>query len=487
MTLLERLGGRAEITRGIVAEFRRLSRHPHASWHEAATARDVAERLLELGVRPVLDEAGNTMAEVPPSPGREGAPLLLVQGHLDMVCAVSPGSGFDPLTDPVCIRDMDALLRSDGRSSLGADNMLGNAAVLWLLSGRKIAHGPLRLIFTVAEELGLEGAKRVNPGWLSGGAYLLNTDGFHLGRAIVGAAGGRRETYTRPLNPVPAPAGTAWRISLTGGAGGHSGYDIHLGRINAVKALGELLALLRERTGCALAAWEAGTAHNAIPAQGSLLVVCPPETEGVLRPTAEAWFARCRAAHAQTDHNLDLTIAPAPRPGRVWTAECRDGALALVNGLWNGVAAMHPEFSGVVGDSANVGKIGLEEGQLQVCAFLRCRDAEREAALAARQEAAARAAGFAWSVSGYPAWPGAPDNPLALLLERVYREQTGRTLEISAVHVGLEPSIFQSKAPGLVMVSTGPEILDAHSVDERAPLHALPDYALLLAGFWEAL
>ena len=105
----------------------------------------------------------------------------------------------------------------------------------------------------------------------------------------------------------------------------------------------------------------------------------------------------------------------------------------------------------------------------------------------ARQEAAARAAGFAWSVSGYPAWPGAPDNPLALLLERVYREQTGRTLEISAVHVGLEPSIFQSKAPGLVMVSTGPEILDAHSVDERAPLHALPDYALLLAGFWEAL
>ena len=158
MTLLERLGGRAEITRGIVAEFRRLSRHPHASWHEAATARDVAERLLELGVRPVLDEAGNMMAEVPPSPGREGAPLLLVQGHLDMVCAVSPGSGFDPLTDPVCIRDMDALLRSDGRSSLGADNMLGNAAVLWLLSGRKIAHGPLRLIFTVAEELGLEGA-----------------------------------------------------------------------------------------------------------------------------------------------------------------------------------------------------------------------------------------------------------------------------------------------------------------------------------------
>ena len=70
-----------------------------------------------------------------------------------------------------------------------------------LASGR-----PTYGVMPLAEELGLEGAKRVNPGWLSGGAYLLNTDGFHLGRAIVGAAGGRRETYTRPLNPVPAPA-----------------------------------------------------------------------------------------------------------------------------------------------------------------------------------------------------------------------------------------------------------------------------------------
>ena len=68
-----------------------------------------------------------------------------------------------------------------------------------------------------------------------------------------------------------------------------------------------------------------------------------------------------------------------------------------------------------------------------------------------------------------------------------WREQTGRTLELSAVHVGLEPSVFRAKAPGLVMASAGPDILDAHSVDERAPLDGLPDYALLLAGAMEAL
>ena len=76
---------------------------------------------------------------------------------------------------------------------------------------------------------------------------------------------------------------------------------------------------------------------------------------------------------------------------------------------------------------------------------------------------------------------------LAAVLGRVWREQTGRTLELSAVHVGLEPSVFRAKAPGLVMASAGPDILDAHSVDERAPLDGLPDYALLLAGAMEAL
>ena len=112
---------------------------------------------------------------------------------------------------------------------------------------------------------------------------------------------------------------------------------------------------------------------------------------------------------------------------------------------------------------------------------------EGEAERAGRHMALGAAHGFSLSVTGYPGWPGDRANPLAAVLGRVWREQTGRTLELSAVHVGLEPSVFRAKAPGLVMASAGPDILDAHSVDERAPLDGLPDYALLLAGAMEAL
>ena len=99
----------------------------------------------------------------------------------------------------------------------------------------------------------------------------------------------------------------------------------------------------------------------------------------------------------------------------------------------------------------------------------------------------AEASGFAAAATGYPAWQGRPDNPLALLMDRVFRREAGRGMEISAVHVGLEPSFFQAKAPEVVMAVSGPDILDAHSPDERAPLSSLPVYAALLAGTLEEI
>ena len=158
MTLLERLGGRETVTRGIVDTFRAISRPPHPSGQEGAAADAVAALLSGLGLGTERDGAGNLLCRVPAAPGREGAPELVLQGHLDMVCAAAPGSGWNPQTDPVTVVEADGFLRSDGRSSLGADNNLGNAAVLWLLASGKLRHGPLRLLFTTAEEVGLEGA-----------------------------------------------------------------------------------------------------------------------------------------------------------------------------------------------------------------------------------------------------------------------------------------------------------------------------------------
>lgn len=479
MTAVEKLGGTKEITEGILQVFREISRHPHASWHEKETEKDLAGLLAGMGLSPVEDEAGNLMADVPPTPGLEDRPLLILQGHMDMVCAVRPGSGFDPLADAPVLQVSDGFLHTDGRSSLGADNDLGNATVLWLLR-KGIPHGPLRLLFTVAEEVGLAGAAKVSPTWLQGAWGLLNTDGFHYGRAIAGSAGGRRETYRRALTVQPCPSDwQAVALEISGGAGGHSGDDIHRGRLNAIRGLARFL---RDQ-GCALADFSGGTSHNAIPNRARAVVVARPHEVSPLLREWKDFAARTGESHGESDPQLQFTAVPLPLPAEMWTEETARDVTAFAADLFNGVYAMHPRFPAVPCASSNLGKVEGDGAAITMKVFLRCARQEEEDLLSARHDETAKAHGFVLAeLSRYPGWPGREDDPLVRAVCESFRQVEGREMEVSAVHVGLEPSVLGAKNPDMHMVSTGPDILDAHSVDERARLDTLPRYAALLAG-----
>ncbi|MBM6938027.1 M20/M25/M40 family metallo-hydrolase [Pseudoflavonifractor phocaeensis] len=478
MDAVEALGGAQQITEEILEIFRQISRCPRPSGHEEAAGKALEAFLEALGIGPAeRDGAGNLLVSVPPTPGREDRPLLVLQGHMDMVCAVRPGSGFDRLTDAPVIRVRDGFVRTDGRSSLGADNHLGNAAVLWLLQ-KGVPHGPLRLLFTTAEEVGLVGAAQVPPRWLEGAWGLLNTDGFHYGRAIAGSAGGRRESYRRTMEETDCPAGTALAVEISGGTGGHSGDDIHRGRINAIQALA---GFLRD-AGCAVAEFSGGTAHNAIPGRAEAVVVLPDGRADWFRRRWADFAAAAGEAHRETDPHLRFPLRAVPLPRKVWTADCARDALDFLATLFNGVCAMHPRFPAVPGASANLGKVEREGKTLGVMAFLRCADQREEDRLAAAHDENARRHGFTLSaLSRYPGWPGSPEDPLVGRVCAAFRRVEGREMEVSAVHVGLEPSVLGAKNPAMHLVSTGPDILDAHSVDERARLDTLPRYAALLA------
>lgn len=443
---------------GILEEFKCLSKVPHGSWNEEAESAYLVERLKAMGLSPVADKVHNVMADVPAAPGHENAPLVILQGHMDMVCAVKPNSGFDPERDAVTIIVEDGLLKTDGRSSLGADNNLGNAVVLWLLN-QNFHHGPLRLLFTVAEEVGLQGAGAIDPAWLRGAKYLLNTDGFHLGRMVVSSAGGRRETFRRALDTTPAVGRYAYEISFSGYPGGHSGDDIDKGRPNPIKLLVERLRGLS--IPYELAELSGGTGHNVIPTWAKAVIVTREPVEGL--------------------------TALSEVPMRVWTDVCKESTLSLLDGLYNGVYAWHKDFPGIVSASANLGAVAVREGQIEVSAFIRCTESADEKTLTDRHLALAGETGFATEANGYPSWRGDRSNELALLMSDLYRARTDKEMEITAVHVGLEPSFFQEKAPDLIMVSTGPDIIDAHSVDERAPLASIPPYAQLLADTLKAI
>ncbi len=181
------------------------------------------------------DAAGNLVVGVPATAGREHAPTVVLQGHLDIVCERDPGSPFDPREGRIRVVRDGEWLRADG-TTLGADNGVAIAAMLALVED-DAPHGPLELLMTVEEEVGMAGAAKLAPELISGG-LLLNLDSEEDATLTVGCAGGV-DSVVR-LDAPRAPAGAddvALRVTVGGGRGGHSGGDIAAGRANAIKLL----------------------------------------------------------------------------------------------------------------------------------------------------------------------------------------------------------------------------------------------------------
>ena len=142
-----------------------------------------------------------------------------------MVCERDPTSPNDPAEGRIALlRDGD-WLTADG-TTLGADDGVAIAAMMALVEDESIPHGPLELLMTVAEEVGLEGANALD-GSLLTGSTLINLDSEEDGVLTVGCAGST-DTWIRVEAPREACSPDAVTLSLTagGGLGGHSGVQI---------------------------------------------------------------------------------------------------------------------------------------------------------------------------------------------------------------------------------------------------------------------
>src|SRR5687768_7581093 len=204
--------------------FEALTRIPRPSRHEEPVIEHVREWADRQGFELEQDAGRNLVIRVPASPGREAAPVVVLQGHLDMVCERDPDSPNDPAEGRILlVRDGD-WLTADG-TTLGADDGVAIAAMMALAEDESLPHGPLELLMTVAEEVGLEGANRLDPA-LVGGTILVNLDSEEDGRLTVGCAGST-DTWIRLDAPRSAAEDAVFlRAGVSGGLGGHSGSNI---------------------------------------------------------------------------------------------------------------------------------------------------------------------------------------------------------------------------------------------------------------------
>src|SRR4051794_39461382 len=217
--------------RSFWAHFEAITRIARPSRNEEAMIDHVRAWASEHAFPLQQDAARNLVISVPATAGRESAPTVILQGHLDMVCERQPDSPNDPTEGRIELMRDGEWLTANG-TTLGADDGVAIAAMMALVEDESLPHGPLELLMTVAEEVGLEGANGLDGSMLTG-TVLLNLDSEEDGRLTVGCAGST-DTWVRierPRAPVDEGAIT-FSVAVSGGLGGHSGSNIAHGRSN---------------------------------------------------------------------------------------------------------------------------------------------------------------------------------------------------------------------------------------------------------------
>ncbi len=358
--------------RALWKHFDEILKIPRPSTHEERARRYVLDAAARKGLSHRQDANGNLVVEKPASPGREGSPIVVLQGHLDMVTEKNSGTEHDFMSDPIIPRREDGWVKATG-TTLGADNGVGAAAMLAVMEADDLVHGPLELLFTVDEESGLNGVMALDPEAIAlQGRRLLNLDSEEEGSVTIGCAGGSASTLTLPLETAPAPEGTtSLEVKLSGLKGGHSGMEIHLQRGNAVKLLARALFAALQQTPFHLTAFQGGNKHNALPREAAARVVLPGASRDVFTAAVEREAAAIRDEIRTVDPDVAVEITEGATPERVWTVAATRKVLDLLNAFPHGVLAMSNDIPGLVETSLNLATVADSDGALTLLTSIR--------------------------------------------------------------------------------------------------------------------
>ncbi len=467
--------------------FLALSKIPRGSGNEAAASRYVEDRSRAMGHEVTRDVVGNLVIRKKAAPGREDAPGMILQAHVDMVCEKNEGTGHDFLKDPIDVyRDGD-LLRARG-TTLGADNGIGVAAALAILESADIRHGPLEVLITVDEETGLTGAAGFSGGILRG-KYFVNLDSEDEGILIIGCAGGIDTIVTRELDlKAPSPDRTAYRLKVYGLKGGHSGVDINRGRANAISLLAGLLHGLIPGFGLELASVDGGNKRNAIPREAFAVVLAEPGQEAELFSAVSACAEGYRREFGAFDPGIAISIEAAAAPAKIFSPADARAVTSFLVAAPHGVISMSPDIAGLVQTSTNLGVVATKGGKFETAFLSRSSIDDCKNALASRIAALAGLAGMTCShTGGYPGWKPEPGTSLVRTVTAIFEWLYASPMKIEAMHAGLECGIIGEKYPGMEMVSIGPDMRDPHTPDERVSISSSVRFLDFLKAILEAV
>ncbi len=445
----------------VMYHFENMCKIPHGSGNTKLISDYCADFAKANGLCYIQDELNNIIIFKDASSDKLGSEPVIIQGHLDMVCAQTENCRKDMAMEGLDIFVQDGYIKAKD-TTLGGDDGIAIAFALAVLESNELSHPPIEAVFTVDEETGLYGAQGIDLSSLKA-KKLLNIDSEEEGILTAGCAGGARVEITTPIEWDEAK-GNIYSLEVSGLIGGHSGVEINKGRANANAVMAELLNELCKTSDMRIISISGGDKDNAI-ASGSKAQIVVLDKQV---PQIDAFTSKIKKEYP-VEKNIQISCKEIKaRNTECLTEQSTLLLIGMLSQMPNGVQKMSSDIEGLVQTSLNFGSIRTNNDSIVSVFSVRSSVKSEKTQLVNKLSKTANLYCSVADVSGeYPAWEFAPESSLRDTMCRVYTEMFGKELKVDVIHAGLECGILCEKISGLDAVSFGPDIIDIHTPKEK--------------------
>ncbi len=460
--------------------FADLNAVPRPSKKEERVIQFMVDFGKKLHLETFVDNVGNVIIKKPASSGMENRKTIVMQGHLDMVHQKNSDTIFDFDKEGIKMFVDGDWIKAEG-TTLGADNGLGVAAIMAVLSSNEIVHPKIEALFTIDEETGMTGAMGLEGGVLEG-EILLNLDTEEDDEIGIGCAGGVDVTASRTYLEEETPKNTtAFSIVVKGLNGGHSGMDIIKGLGNANKIMNRILFDGFANFGLRISEINGGSLRNAIPRESAATIIVDNISKEPFLFETNELINNIKEEFSTLETNLMIELQEVTSPKMVMDLGVQEGFTKAIYAALNGVYRMSPDVQGLVETSNNIARIIVKDGAIKVGCLTRSSSETNKWDVANSLRACFELAGFEVEFSGtYPGWLPNLNSEILKIVSTIYTDLFKEDPKVAACHAGLECGILGQNYPEIDMVSFGPTIRGAHSPDERAQISSTQKFWKLL-------
>ena len=413
--------------------FDALTQIPRPSGHSEKVQNFLLDFAKQVGVEAFVDPAGNVVMRKPATKGYENRKTVMLQAHMDMVPQKAPDSTHNFETDPIETYIEDGWVHARG-TTLGSDDGIGVAAIMGIMESNDLKHGPIEALITRDEETGMFGANELPTGQMRSD-ILINLDSELWGKFVIGSAGGIDITASLEYQEVENDREAAAKVTLKGLRGGHSGLEINAGRANANKEMVRLVRKAIVELDARLVCWAGGNMRNAIPFKAEVVLALDKDKVNDLKAMVEQQRLAIEDEYKTIEKDVEFFVEEAEKPAMLPPEEIQDNLINAIYACHNGVLRMIPVKPDVVETSSNLAIITINEGKATFKILARSSREDMKMYLAEQLQSCFNMAGMKVELSaGYGGWDPNPDSEILRLLQKIYKEQSGKEAIVQVDH-----------------------------------------------------